>query len=621
MKNTFRLFGAGAAAMAGVAALTLPQLGAAGTTPTSLAQASTSFTAINPKNPADGDSLGVDGAGDEVGAQAQGAWAEGDGGVGSARADGAGGRALRATTATDSTAGAGPVRQDGSVTPVRWRPVSRGLAASPASLLPDTVSRTRPVRVVSTTLAGNGAPVITARTATDTTSAADLITAAQRAPQAVGVELDTPVRVADAPAGDDPLRAQQWDLARMSAPQAWTRSTGAGVTVAVVDTGVDSTHPDLAGQVLPGGDFITGTEGAAVDPNGHGTHVAGTIAAVAGNNVGVSGVAPNAKILPVRVLGADGRGYTSTAAAGVVYAADHGADVINLSLSSTTPTDAMTNAVAYAHAKNVVVVAAAGNARGQGSPISYPAASDGVIAVAATDSADGVATFSNRGSYVDVAAPGVNIVSTRPGNLYARMSGTSMAAPHVAAVAALVRSAYPALSPDQIESALKSSAVDLGPAGRDDDFGAGLVDASAALTSLAPPAPIVPAVTKETNPPAEPKAPATQAPATQAPPTQAPPTQAPPTQAPPAQAPTDNRPPVDVRLVNTAPGQLLVAIRDPQAQTVELQRDKNGTWETIYTYKAALSVRLTGLPTGTTYRVVVADGPGYRAATSKSVRL
>jgi serine protease len=249
---------------------------------------------------------------------------------------------------------------------------------------------------VSTTVANDGGPVITAHAATDTTAATKLVRAAQQAPGAVSVELDSAVRAADVPAGADPLRNLQWDLPRINAPTAWSQSTGTGVTVAVVDTGVDSTHPDLAGQVLPGGDFITGTEGQAIDPNGHGTHVAGTIAAIAGNNVGVAGVAPDAKILPVRVLGADGGGYMSTAAQGVVYAAEHGADVINLSLSATTPTEAMTNAVAYARSKNVVVVAAAGNMRAQGSPVSYPAANDGVIAVAATDSADKAAPFSNR---------------------------------------------------------------------------------------------------------------------------------------------------------------------------------------------------------------------------------
>ena len=435
MKKKFRLFGTGAAtvgAMAGLAALTLPQAGMAtaaitATPITSIASGAQATNLVN--RPAQGLSSGD---------------------------------ARDAEDTGGADAGNGPRKG--------WRPITHGLDDTPAELLPETISRSHPVRVVSTTVTSNGSPVITVRTATDATTATKLVHAAQQAQSVVGVELDSPVRVADAPAGADPLRYLQWDLTRIGTPRASSQSTGAGVTVAVVDTGVDATHTDLTGQVLPGGDFITGTEGQSIDPHGHGTHVAGTIAAIAGNNTGISGIAPDAKILPVRVLGANGGGYMSTAAQGVVYAADHGADVINLSLSSTTPTDA----VAYARSKNVVVVAAAGNARAQGSPISYPAADDGVIAVAATDSADNPASYSNRGGYVDVAAPGSGIVSTYPtakGDAYMRMNGTSMAAPHVAAVAALIRSRYRTLNPDQVEAALESSAVNLGAAGRDDIAG------------------------------------------------------------------------------------------------------------------------------------------------------
>jgi subtilisin family serine protease len=268
-----------------------------------------------------------------------------------------------------------------------WLPITRNLAMSPERLLPRTVSPSNPVRVLSTHLDRDGRPVVTVRTATNRAAAAALVNEGQQAPGAIGVELDAPVSAAS----NDSLRSLQWDLDRLRTDEAWRRSTGAGITVAVVDSGVDAAHPDLAGQILPGADFITGQEGVAIDPHGHGTHVAGTIAALAGNGAGIAGLAPNARILPVRVLGDNGSGYMSDVADGIVYAADRGAHVINLSISSTVQVSAVSNAVAYARGKGVVVVAAAGNARRSGNPASYPAADEGVIAVAATDSADTVA--------------------------------------------------------------------------------------------------------------------------------------------------------------------------------------------------------------------------------------
>ena len=369
-----------------------------------------------------------------------------------------------------------------------WRPVSYGLDMAVEDLLPDHVSAARPVRVVSTALDHTGRPIVTARTATDRQRAADLITQGQKVQNAVGVELDSAVTISDVATGTDPDRQLQWDFTKLHVADAWPTSTGAGVTVAVLDSGVDASHPDLAGQVLTGYDEIARTDGANTDPNGHGTHVAGTIAAVTGNNVGVSSIAPDAKILPVRVVGANGEGFMSDAARGIIYAADHGADVINMSLGSTDQVTAVSNAVAYARGKGVVVVAAAGNERTTGSPTSYPAADAGVIAAAATDKSDNVASFSNQGSYVDVAAPGSSILSTVPPakNYYAYYSGTSMASPHVAAVAALIRAKYPTLTPDQVQSALESSATDLGTKGKDTDFGYGRIDALAALQAAAP---------------------------------------------------------------------------------------------------------------------------------------
>jgi serine protease len=392
-----------------------------------------------------------------------------------------------------------------------WQPVTYGLTATPAQLLPPTVSTAQPVRVVSTALDNKGRPVVTVHTATDKTSAAELVKQGQQAQNAVGVELDATMTAVGVPAGNDPYRSQQWDLSKIRVGDAWQKATGAGVTVAVIDTGVDASHPDLAGQVLTGYDAINKTSGTATDPNGHGTHVAGTIAAMTDNEIGVSAVAPNAKILPIRVLGASGSGYMSDAAAGIVYAADHGANVINMSLGSESKVVAVSNAIAYARSKGVVVVAAAGNERGYGSPISYPAADAGVIAVAATDSNDAVASYSNQGDYVDVAAPGSAILSTYPKALlssgYGILSGTSMASPHVAAVAALLKSYNSGLTPEQVEQAMESSAVDLGAVGKDRDYGYGRVDAAAALTAAglgttAPTKPVTPTptVTKTVTP-------------------------------------------------------------------------------------------------------------------------
>ncbi len=542
-----------------------------------------------------------------------------------------------------------------------WRPITRNLTANPDQLLPTTVSAARPVRVVSTSRDRDGRLTVTARTATDRNGAAALVTAAQQAPGAIGVELDAPVSVA----ATDSLRHLQWDLDRIRTDEAWQRATGTGITVAVVDSGVNAAHPDLAGQVLPGADFITGLEGTAIDPHGHGTHVAGTIAALAGNGAGIAGLAPDARILPVRVIGDNGSGYMSDVANGIAYAADHGAHVINLSVSGTVQVGAVSNAVAYARSKGVVVVAAAGNARRSGSPTSYPAADEGVLAVAATDSADNVAGYSTQGGYVDVAAPGSDIVSTYRGDSYGRMSGTSMAAPHVAALAALLKAHSPGLAPDAVEQAIIDGAVDLGAPGRDVDFGAGRIDATAALTAVTPapattepatgpdpagdptPEPVqtpsqepTPSPTQEStpNPTQDPTNGPTQDPSNE--PTREPsnePTREPsnspptaPTTGPPAPtatptpAPTSSapsRPDVLAYLVKTGPAQLTIAIRDADGQTVEVQRQSGNGWETFHTYRATLVVRLNDLPTGRPYRVVVPDSDRYTGVTTATVRL
>jgi type VII secretion-associated serine protease mycosin len=502
--------------------------------------------------------------------------------------------------------------------------------------------------VVSTTLDDTGRPVTVARTATDREAATRLVRDGQSARRAVAVELDHVVTAAG-----DTYRDQQWDLDAARVPGAWPVSTGAGVTVAVIDTGVAADHPDLAGQILPGADFIAGTEGPSTDPNGHGTHVAGIIAAATGNGQGIAGIAPDARILPVRVLGANGSGYLSDTANGIVYAADHGADVINLSLSSTGEEAAVTNAISYARGKGVVVVAAAGNMRGSGSPVSYPAADPGVIAVAATDSSDAIASYSNAGGYVDVAAPGSAILSTYPTG-YRAMNGTSMASPHVAALAALIRAADHALTPDQVEQAIESSAVDLGAPGRDDDYGHGRIDATAALASLAPasttappaseptttePTTVAPTTAALTPPAGEPtpsaeptpsEQPTTEPVPTREPTTEPVPAREPTTEAAPSREPTTEPTPsveptpdriVGIRAVRTGPGRLLIALDGVDGQTVELQQETESGWTSVLAYPATRVARLSGLTRGGTYRVVVPTSTRYAGAVKGPLRL
>ena len=277
---------------------------------------------------------------------------------------------------------------------------------------------------------------------------------------------------------NDPLFARQWGLQQIHAPQAWARGVlGAGTTIAVVDTGVDLTHPDLQANLVAGTDIAAGKTDCPPGPqdeNGHGTHVAGIAAAVTNNGIGVAGTAPDARIMPVRVLDASGSGSSDDVAAGIIYAADHGADVINLSFSfrhRSVLLDNVLGQVTCAPAidadcrstirPGAIVVAAAGNS---GANIrEYPAADlvPGVLAVGASTEENTLATFSTYGSWVRVAAPGERIVSTLPGGYYAAWSGTSMAAPLTAGVAALDRAAYPSLRPKDVMMLIANTAAPL----------------------------------------------------------------------------------------------------------------------------------------------------------------
>jgi serine protease len=290
-------------------------------------------------------------------------------------------------------------------------------------------------------------------------------------------------------AGADPLEGSQWGWRRLGGERLSAVGDGAGLVVAVLDTGVDADHPDLSGRVLPGWDSMVENGDGRRDPNGHGTHVAGILAASAGNDEGIAGVAPGVSILPVRVLDATGNGDDDELALGIIWAVDHGADVMNLSIGGAVPSTLLEGAIDYALDAGVLVVVAAGNGGATGNEPSYPAAYPQVLAVGSTDSSDRRSIFSNTGTYVDIAAPGSWIVSTWPGGRYQTSSGTSMAAPFVTGAAALLQQRT-GLEGRDLADRLVRDAIDMGVSGRDDEFGAGLVNPLAVIGEV--PAPIPP---------------------------------------------------------------------------------------------------------------------------------
>lgn len=300
---------------------------------------------------------------------------------------------------------------------------------------------------------------------------------------------------------NDPFYPEQWNLPAIQAPEVWDRTTGLGVTVAVLDTGVARSLSDLAQtRIAPGIDLVD-NDNDPDDQNGHGTHVIGTVAQSTNNGTGVAGVAYDARILPVKVLDARGIGSEVTIAAGIEYAVDNGADVINLSLGAPSPSVVIASAVEYAVANGVIVVAAVGNDGAD--RISYPAAIDDVIAVGAVAQTLTVPAYSNRGPKLDLVAPGGDLTvdsdldgqgdgilqqTILTGGLLGRScycfyEGTSMAAPHVAAAAALLLSA--GVASERVPGLLIASARDLGVPGRDDRSGAGLLQIADALALAA----------------------------------------------------------------------------------------------------------------------------------------
>jgi thermitase len=274
-----------------------------------------------------------------------------------------------------------------------------------------------------------------------------------------------------------------WGIQKIYANYAWRTQVGTNkVIVAVVDTGVDRFHEDLQGTVINGRDFYNNDYDAA-DDHGHGTHVSGTIAATLNNNKGVTGVAPNVYILAVKVCSAGGSCPYSAIANGIIYAAQRGAKVINLSLGGS-PSLTVQSAVAYAWNAGVLLACAAGN--GGPGPTTYPAAYSQCLAVAATDQNDQRASFSQYAPN-GVAAPGVGILSTLPSNRYASWSGTSMATPHVAGVASLLFSQdFWHRNNQRVRYILTATTRDIGASGKDPIFGYGRIDAWRAVNFSSP---------------------------------------------------------------------------------------------------------------------------------------
>lgn len=307
-------------------------------------------------------------------------------------------------------------------------------------------------------------------------------------------------RVAPDATPNDPQFPYQWALPRIAAPAVWDVTTGTeSVTIAILDSGVDPTHPDLASKLLPGWNFYDGNANSS-DVFGHGTKVAGAGAAIGNNAQGVAGVAWRNPILPIRVADTSGYAYFSTIAQGLTWAVDHGARVMNVSFASVAGSSTIRAAAQYVHDRGGLVVAAAGNCGCDDATLENPY----LLSVAATDGNDQRAGFSSRGSYVDLAAPGTGIWTTVAGGGYGIAAGTSISSPIVAGVVALMWSVNPDLSPDEIVLLLEETAVDLGSAGHDSSFGFGRIDAYQALVAAAnaepPPADVTPPTITITSP-------------------------------------------------------------------------------------------------------------------------
>ena len=287
-------------------------------------------------------------------------------------------------------------------------------------------------------------------------------------------ELDRRVSAAFVP--NDPYLGSQWFSTKINALIAWDTTRGSGVTIAILDTGVSASHPDLAANLVPGWNVFNNNSDTS-DVHGHGTAVAGSAAAASNNSAGVAGVAGAAKIMPIRIADANAYAYWSTVAEGLTWAADHGARVANISYVGVAGSAAVQSAAQYMKNKGGLVVVCAGN---NGIDENMPFSTT-MIPVSATDPSDLKTSWSSFGQFVAVSAPGINIWTTARSGGYEQWWGTSIASPVTAGVVALMMSAKPTLSSGQVESLLYSTALDLGAAGRDIYFGYGRVDAAAAV--------------------------------------------------------------------------------------------------------------------------------------------
>jgi len=297
-------------------------------------------------------------------------------------------------------------------------------------------------------------------------------------PNVALVEEDGIAEICAKPSGtaapSQPPQTMPWGIAKVNAPL--TGNTGAGIKVAIIDTGIDLAHPDL--DVKGSVDF-TGSRKGARDENGHGSHVAGTVAALH-NSIGVVGCAPGAHLYAVRVLDRRGSGWWSDIAEGIDWAGQQGMQIANMSLGGGA-SSVVELACNDAEGAGVLLIAAAGNS-GDGNTstteVSFPAAYGSVVAVGATSSNDNLASFSNTGSFVEVSGPGVSVPSTYKDGGYATLSGTSMASPHAAGIAALIWKELSSPTRSAVRSELQRRVRDLGPSGRDNGFGFGIVDFS-----------------------------------------------------------------------------------------------------------------------------------------------
>ena len=273
-----------------------------------------------------------------------------------------------------------------------------------------------------------------------------------------------------------PVQVLPWGVDRIDAELVWATTNADLIKVGIIDTGIDTGHPDLKANIKGGVNTINSWVGYN-DDNGHGTHVAGIVAAL-NNTFGVVGVGPQIDLYAVKVLDRNGSGYLSDVIEGLDWAVQHGIQVVNMSLGTSSNVLSFQEAVQRVNLAGIVQVAAAGNS---GGAVIYPAAYSQVIAVSATDQGNVIASWSSRGLEVDLAAPGVDIYSTYKGSTYKTLSGTSMASPHVAGAAALVLDSFPGYSPAEVQNRLEQTARELGTEGKDSLYGSGLVDVEKAV--------------------------------------------------------------------------------------------------------------------------------------------